>query len=1082
MINFIYGISGTGKTTRIAEMIRADIENNIRCFIIVPEQQSVETERQMLSLLPFGDQTDIEVLNFSRLANRVFRTYGGLSYNYIDDSVRSMLMWKAISSVAPGLCEYKGKSLKDPAFIELMLSSVNEFKRNCILPEQLDTVINSVDKSSSLKNKLQDVATIYACYDDIVGNTYDDSSDDLTKLAKLLGEHNFFKGSNVYIDSFSSFTAQEYKIIEKIISDAENFTISLACDAPFSRRIQFESIVNTSKKLKHLAQGKKINDIFLNTVHRIRSYEIKRLAENLWTPKSSVPALPDSYTGESVKIISCLNKYSEAEAAVNFIKRTVMSGARYSDIAIIARDISDYNGILESALEKCQIPFYLSKKNSIGSMPLARALLCVLKIKNNKWRRSDVITFLKAGFCPLSDKEIDMFAEYCDVWNINGSKFTQKPWNMNPDGLSSEISERGKEILEAANHVKSTILPLLKDFFKKLDSAENVTEMCRAIYTFMIDLKVKETLSEAAKAELAAGNKRDADETVRTFNITVDILSKLSDTLGDEKLSCDELLSALKILFEKTDIGTIPTTIDEITIGSANIMRVGNIKHLIIIGANDGVFPRPVQNSGIFTSSEKDILRGLNVTLSKDSELEFSEELLYFYRAICCASESILLTYASNSEDGGERKKSHVLDLITELLPHVKIINYENLEIYDKLWNEELALDYIRSLQSTPEGYALEEYMLKAKEFGRITASAKVPVYDADASVSPSFLQKASKGVISVSQNKLETLDSCTFKYYCRYFLNLRNQKSGDLRQADIGTLIHSVLENFIKSIISDGKLRLPVSEEEICVRLDTAIEQYIKDISFGKESVFPNRIKDQISKARNHLLLILDDMMSKMSDSQFTPSFFELFVGGKDSSMPSVKLTLKDGTPISLVGKIDRIDACHQNNDCYIKIIDYKTGKKHFSKDTDFQLLLYLFSICRNTPDNIKKLFGCGDGGNIIPSEIAYISIDLSDWKIITSDIDTESIRKAALESKLKTSGMSFENDCDIDNTFDSLYEDIIKKIEDYATLLKSGYVSSEEVNPSAKDSPCRNCEMKPICRNIQKSNSTEEESEYDD
>ena len=54
----------------------ADVRSGRRAFLIVPEQQTVDVERTIAGQLPPSAQLYIEALNFSRLANRVFRERG----------------------------------------------------------------------------------------------------------------------------------------------------------------------------------------------------------------------------------------------------------------------------------------------------------------------------------------------------------------------------------------------------------------------------------------------------------------------------------------------------------------------------------------------------------------------------------------------------------------------------------------------------------------------------------------------------------------------------------------------------------------------------------------------------------------------------------------------------------------------------------------------------------------------------------------------------------------------------------------------------------------------------------------------
>jgi ATP-dependent helicase/nuclease subunit B len=94
VIHFIYGPCGSGKTTTLYKYLEIDAKQGKKAFFIVPEQETVAVERAIVSLLPYSSQLNVDVLNFSRLCNKIFRTCGGLSYNTATKTVKSLLMWK----------------------------------------------------------------------------------------------------------------------------------------------------------------------------------------------------------------------------------------------------------------------------------------------------------------------------------------------------------------------------------------------------------------------------------------------------------------------------------------------------------------------------------------------------------------------------------------------------------------------------------------------------------------------------------------------------------------------------------------------------------------------------------------------------------------------------------------------------------------------------------------------------------------------------------------------------------------------------------------------------------------------------
>lgn len=73
-MRLIYGRAGTGKSEFILKEIKEQLQNNLtqKIYIIVPEQFSYATEKRLLETLDTGASIKAEVINFKRLAHRVF--------------------------------------------------------------------------------------------------------------------------------------------------------------------------------------------------------------------------------------------------------------------------------------------------------------------------------------------------------------------------------------------------------------------------------------------------------------------------------------------------------------------------------------------------------------------------------------------------------------------------------------------------------------------------------------------------------------------------------------------------------------------------------------------------------------------------------------------------------------------------------------------------------------------------------------------------------------------------------------------------------------------------------------------------
>ncbi|MBQ1848152.1 MAG: hypothetical protein II135_09120, partial [Clostridia bacterium] len=163
MTEFICGVQNTGKSTLICNRIRDDLRNGKRVILIVPDQEALSAEANLAEVCRDTQTYDLKVYGFSRLADDVFRTYGGICYDYVDKTGASLALFLSVCSVAPYLKVYKNVTASDRALISELLETVRGFKRQGISPADLEAA-SKADMPELLRDKLSDMCLIYAAY------------------------------------------------------------------------------------------------------------------------------------------------------------------------------------------------------------------------------------------------------------------------------------------------------------------------------------------------------------------------------------------------------------------------------------------------------------------------------------------------------------------------------------------------------------------------------------------------------------------------------------------------------------------------------------------------------------------------------------------------------------------------------------------------------------------------------------------------------------------------------------------------------------------------------------------------------
>ena len=960
MINLIFGCAGSGKTSRITQEIKNSISESKRTYLLVPEQQ-VFTAESMLADLPDCAGLYFEVISFSRLCELVFGKYGGISYTSVTGGMRNLIMWKSIRELSPFLSNYS-RTLPDANLASLMLATADELRANSISANQLEIAIDETEQSD-VKDKLSDInaviSTFYANLESSLGEGAVAAENKLERLFDCLCRHNFFEDANVFIDSFTDFTGIQHKILEQIMKQADNTYISVYSKERGYHAPHNSSITETIKKLTRSARESErdFDDITLGGNVRTHSPQLKLLEKHLWdftAKKSTLPEIPEELSHD-IEMVECENEYEEIECAALKILEARRDGLKYSDIAIILRNPEQYSGIINAVFAKYNIPYFISEKTQLTSTPAARFMLSSLRCVARNYRLGDVLTLLKTGLCGIDDKDADMFEEYCLTWNIQGKTFTADVWNMNPSGYVADMSKRASDILEAANRVRKALITPLEELKIKMRAAGgNATQLCHALYSYMEHHGLSERLCDLAELELELGNIKDAGEILRVYNILVSTLSQICFALGDEKLTSDELMTAIEIMLSGTEIASVPSMSECVTIGSAATLRVEGVKLGIVMGLCEGVFPSIPKDAGLLCESDKEILSEVGINFKARRERLMSDELFYVYRAMTTPSEKLIVTTHASSISGGS---------VSPSTPWRRLITLFGLPVEHFNGKAIKALaEYQNRLELAAE---LEEH--KKEYFGdSISLEDTIPAEK---------LQSILGDSLYLSKTKIQNFVKCPMLYWSKHMLDLRPRELAAVSAAESGTLIHYVLENLFREIrLSDGSLPHQTSAE-ILTLTDKWVDRYIELTNCPKTPA----IMFAFSKLRNMAYLMADNISEEFSMSDFKMFSFEQNIsnfGAKSLKPFEITLNSVENSPtVYLGGNADRVDIYEKNGITYVRVIDYKTGAVSFNEENvvsgaDLQLPAYLFAVASE-----KNQSAFGESKTVLPGASLYVS-----------------------------------------------------------------------------------------------------------
>ncbi len=1087
MIEFILGGAGSGKSALVTERILSDLRSDKKVMLIVPEQAALysesaitlEAQRQSVSTL------NLEVLNFSRLCNRAFRQYGGISYSSVTPGAKALILWDALFSSIPYLKHYKTEIEDADKFISSITSLITEFKAYNVTPAMLSEASNeALDDNEKLSAKLSDLSLIYSSYLSLLNEKWDDPSDDLTKLASILEANDMFKGISVYIHSFKGFTPQQLKVLRYVFAQADDVALTL-CMREEENTIAFESVKETKKVLTELLRTEpKITRLNAKSE---KSEEISFLESSLWNNDDT-----EAYTKETdrVRSVVCSDPYDEAEFVASDILSFIRNGARYREFAVIARDIERYSGIIDAVFDKFGLPYRVFNEIPLSEQPLFKLIISALDIKNGGWSTDDVMVYLKTGLCPISPNECDRLENYVSTWNIRGSQWRiDSGWFMNPDGYTDRLTDEGSEILDKVNELRVRIVRPLEKLHESLDGKSTVEVICRAIYDFLSELEVDKKILE-----------NNADDEIRLWNCLCDVLDTMCDTVGERKMDSKLFAGLFATVVSQSSVGALPSTIDEISVGSANLIRTDGVKHTYILGLNENIFPAQISENSFFSDADKIYLETCGVNLSPTSDKSFYEELYYFYTAVTSASERVSLICSYRDIDGKALRPSVAFNRIGTVMPGAPLVKTSELDRSHLICTPSQSFEHVYSL-SGEEGAALRRAYENIPEYASMLYSEKQPLQTTDEKLNDEIASKMFKGDLYLTQSRLDKFVLCSFSYQCAYVLKLKEQTKAEFSPADTGNLIHRVLEKFFTGILTDGKMP-EISDRELEEQIDIILNDYLGGI-FGKQTDvnISKRSFQLFMRLKRTLKVLIRNLLNEFKESEFIPSFFEMRIddSGVPGTVAPLKFPLPDGSTAAIYGIADRVDTCKRGNDVYVRVIDYKTGKKEFNLadialGLNLQMLIYLFSIWNDANGTFKKALNID--GEVIPTGILYLKSRLDDVKA-DADTDPAAIYELA-EKSLKRSGLvindeeilrlmekklsgkyipvSLKSDGEFTSSslnnlhtleeFGALRRSIEETVTRLATEIRSGKADCKPLKNKRNDG-CKYCAYSAVCRN---------------
>lgn len=891
-------------------------------LVIVPEQFSHSTERLLCKRGGPQISRSAEVLGFSRLATRVFSQVGGCAEGETDMVGRLLAMALAVEQVQSRLKIY-GTSAAKPEFLLRLLDTIDEFHSFCVTPERLRQAGESL--TGVLAEKSEEFALLMESYDSVCARMGQNPRTRLERLLDALEESDFACGKSFWLDGFTDFNGVEQEIIAQLLNRGAEVTVALQCPGLTGATQQFSAAQETARQLVRLAQRQGEEP----ELRLIAAQEEKTALQALRACLFSGGALADEVPPETLAFLSGSDRVEECRAAVGEILHLAAQGVRWREISVACADFSSYRPILESLLRRAEIPAYFAGKRDILRQSVVHMLLSALEAAVGNMDMETVLAYIKSGFLPLDQERCDRLENYVLLWSISGTRW-ERSWSFCPYGLQKKQDAAGEALLDALNKDRETVITPLLHLRRELRSAKNTGQMVRCFYAFMEELSLADTLDACARRLHEAGQLQTAQEYVQVYGLVCGLLEQMYGVLGESVRTPDEFYRMLRTALSQCEIGTIPASLDCVTVGSLLSQRRCDTPYVFLLGAQEGEFPEAQARSSLLTDSERRELQALGIGLAPTAAGALEREFAAM-DSVLNAPECCLYLGAP------EGKEAYLMQRAMTLFPEARrICGDEALACHAQ--REYLAR--LVAKESLRSG-APEKLRARAQELS--DASTYTP-----GELSPQTVHRLYGDTLRLSSSKIDELAKCRFAFFLKYGLRAQPREPVQMDASLYGTFVHEVLEMLGRRVMAEGgfhkvtlKRTMEIAEEEM--EAYTARELAELWQSARAEYLF----RRNFSEVRT----VVQELYQELSEADFEPRWFELRFAA-DGTLPAIRIVGKEMTAC-LEGKVDRVDVWQDQGRTYVRIVDYKTGRQSMEYTRLYyglglQMLLYLFAFAQ--------------------------------------------------------------------------------------------------------------------------------------
>jgi len=1064
-LRFCFGPSGSGKSHRIYEEImqRAAEEPGRNFLIIVPDQFTMQTQKDLVMRSDRDGILNIDVLSFGRLSHRILEEVGTKEMPVLDDTGKSLVLQKVAADLKEQL-PAMGSLLHKQGYIHEVKSAISEFMQYGISTQNMDKLITSAQKRGALAMKLKDLKTLYRGFQDYISDHFITTEETLDVLRRSLSKSKILKGSVVVFDGFTGFTPIQNRLIQELMRVCAETIVTVTIgvgEDPYKMDGE-QKLFHLSKKtvadLEKLAAEAEVErgeDLFVKGGPNrfAKAPALHYLEQNLFRYQY------EPYAGEQQEIhmFEALSPREEVHQTALYIRHLIREqGMTYRDIAVVIGDLEGYASYVETEFGQLEIPCFLDRTRGIVLNPMIEYIKSALQLYIKDFSYDTVFHFLRSGMADISREEIDELENYVIRTGARGYRtysrlFTRRTEELQGNAEGSEQAE--EKTMERLNRIRQQFMDAVE--ILHMGSQEKAGDYVSHLYDFLEQNQVQQKLLNYQQQFEKEGDLSRAREYAQIYRLVMDLLDQVYELLGEEEISRQEFADILEAGFGEITVGTIPQNVDRIVVGDMERTRLKQVKVLFFLGVNDGNIPKNASKGGIISDMDREFLIESGTEMAPSPRQQMYIQRLYLYLNMTKPSEQLYLSYAKVNSEGKGIRPSYLIDTVRKLFPAMSVEYPQNRSRLEQIEGRQEGARYLaEELREYVEGTLPEE---ERQDFYLMYRAYEADAAGRDLLTRAAFRRYRESGLSRIvaralygqqlenSVSRLETYAACACRHFLQYGLSLQEREEFGFEASDMGTVYHAVLENFAGKLAESNLTWWDFTEDFAAKAVKESVEAYAA--TYGETVLYSSaRNEYAITRMSRILTRTVLTLQKHLKQGSFQPDDYELsFRFAED--LDSIHVDLSEDEKMHLQGRIDRIDVSEDAEHVYVKVIDYKSGNRKFDLAAlyyglQLQLVVYMNAAMemesRKHPDK-----------EIVPAALLYYHID--DPTIETPvELTDEQINEQIL-AKLRMNGV-VNSDPGVVERLDRYMQDKsvvipVEKKKDGSFSARSGVLSREEM-----------------------------------